>query len=239
MGVSRLTVSTLVLLTGVAFAPACSSESKGEPNGQSGSSGAGGGVTSAGASGTGQNASGNGGAGGGGTSSVGGKATGGSPATAGNGGGGASAGTSSGGGGSGGTPSGGTNSSGSGPDYAGPGVACALGMQDAAANRCSANQTCCRVRLGATHCGADVAACDPCPEAGECTAIACDEPADCPGGVCCATLGDGGGAVEFTKLTCQTSCRDDQYVICATAADCPSGFTECGISSMRIRRCFH
>ena len=94
-------------------------------------------------------------------------------------------------------------------------------------------------RFGRTECQPDIVSCAPCSKAGECTAISCDEPADCPGGACCATLGTGGGGVEFARLTCQPSCNQGQYVICATKADCPSAYHECGISSMLIHRCFH
>lgn len=125
------------------------------------------------------------------------------------------------------------------PDYAGPGVACYMGLPDDKDNRCGAGQTCCRERLSRTECQPDIGSCAPCSKEGECTAISCDEPADCPGGACCATLGSGGGGVEFARLTCQPSCNEGQYVICATLADCPSEYHECGTSSMLIHRCFH
>lgn len=125
------------------------------------------------------------------------------------------------------------------PSYAGPGVDCYMGLPKDEDNRCGVGQTCCKERFGSINCQPDIGSCAPCSEPGECTAISCDEPADCPGGACCATLGSGGGGVEFARLTCQPSCNEGQYVICATAADCPSEYTECGISSMVIRRCFH
>jgi hypothetical protein len=125
------------------------------------------------------------------------------------------------------------------PDYAGPGVGCFMGYLDDKDNRCGVGQTCCQERLSRTECQPDIGSCAPCSKPGECTAISCDEPSDCPGGACCATLGTGGGGVEFARLTCQPSCSEGQYVICSTLADCPSEYHECGISSMLIHRCFH
>lgn len=236
---------TSFFCTAFALALACSSDPA-SPGGTGGSPGTGGkgGANSGGAS--------SGGAGGSSGSTTAGSVSGGGSA---GGAAGASAGNSSGGSttggagaGQGGTTAGqsggGANSSGGGgtsglPAYAGPGVGCVLGKPNAEENRCDAGQTCCQIRFGATHCGANAAACEPCTEPGECTTIACDEPADCPVGVCCATLSNGLGAVEFSQLGCQSSCTEDQYVICATDDDCPTGFTECGISSMGIRRCFH
>jgi hypothetical protein len=223
-------VRSLFAVFAVCSAISCGSSSPQSPNGNGGGSSTAG--NGAGGASGGMSTS---------TSGAGGKSTAGgaTPSDGGSAAGGSAGGATSGGN----VATAGSNTAGSGgadlPAYAGPGVSCYMGQPDDKDNRCGVGQTCCEERFSRTECQPDIGSCPACSEAGECTAISCDEPADCPGGACCATLGTGGGGVEFARLTCQPSCSEGQYVICSTLVDCPSEYTECGISSMLIHRCFH
>jgi hypothetical protein len=97
---------------------------------------------------------------------------------------------------------------------AGGGESCTPGVQE-----------CCLAADSTLRCvdGVDGGASDPCPGG---TDIACDDPADCPGGVCCMQL-DRGNALLGTA--CRSSCPVGQAngawrELCAAGADtCASG----------------
>jgi hypothetical protein len=54
------------------------------------------------------------------------------------------------------------------------------------------------------------------------TAIACDEPADCPGQICCAHREVQNAA--YDDVTCSSQCDDNDRVVCDPGAPmCPPG----------------
>jgi hypothetical protein len=93
------------------------------------------------------------------------------------------------------------------------GILCAL---DAAP--CQAGtQECCMGSDNALSC-ASTALSDPCPGG---TDIRCDDPSDCPNGVCCITLDTG---KDLLGAQCETACPTGQTELCSpSSATCPNG----------------
>jgi hypothetical protein len=85
-----------------------------------------------------------------------------------------------------------------------PGIRCALD----AAPCTSGSQECCLASNYALSCVSTSLA-NPCPQG---TDIRCDQPADCPGGVCCISLDTGN---DILGTTCRSSCTTGETELCA------------------------
>jgi hypothetical protein len=99
-----------------------------------------------------------------------------------------------------------------------PPLACAGGS-------CGAGQVCCFNPSGpGDHCGTK----GNCPQGY--SELSCSDPADCPGGVCCAQFQLFNMQVYYTGISCQPSCNNQgsEFVICGPTETsvCPPG-TQC------------
>lgn len=88
-----------------------------------------------------------------------------------------------------------------------------------------ATQTCCvSVAVGSVgaHCVPIGAACTG-------ASLTCDEPADCPGQVCCFGLLAGGGAVTVgSRCAPRAGCTGiTRFIVCRASSDCPAATPTC------------
>lgn len=102
-----------------------------------------------------------------------------------------------------------------------------------ASGSCPAGQACCAsFPFGDNTCVTALADCPSFP-------FGCDDPEDCPGARCCATLDNAAGVGEFSGTSCKAECDAERDVIvCTLDTDCPMSGTECAQSSQQVRRCF-
>lgn len=104
------------------------------------------------------------------------------------------------------------------------------------ANECPASTACCdKFPKGDTSCVSSLAEC-VCEPGDPCVKVGCDDPADCPGQVCCGKFG--GVIGEFSGSSCKPSCDPVlDAVICSQESDCTPA-QNCLASSSIGRRCF-
>lgn len=105
---------------------------------------------------------------------------------------------------------------------------------------CSAGKACCtQVPFKADSCVDSLSACPCGPNWDRCSVTGCDEPGDCPGAVCCATINlNRSGLHEFAGSSCKPGCDPAaDIVVCNQISDCASG-QSCMQSSENYKRCF-
>lgn len=105
-----------------------------------------------------------------------------------------------------------------------------------AAGECAAGSGCCMRRpFQDDLCVSSRAECI-CQPGDPCSVTGCDQPADCPGQVCCGTFG--GVLGEFAGSSCKASCDAVlDAVVCSQDSDCQPG-QHCMRSSSGYDRCF-
>jgi hypothetical protein len=104
---------------------------------------------------------------------------------------------------------------------------------------CPAGNVCCLYQFGGTtECVEDFDAC-VCSQPGNCNAIGCDGPEDCPGAVCCGTFNQQQADPVFSHTSCRASCDERlETVICKSNDDCPAESPVCDTTTLGYERCF-